>query len=168
MSASFWIAIGIVVVFALLLVACQTSTVITALEAVVDAAEVAVPVIGAATGLPASTMTAIEDYLQAVSQATSQAATILAGTATSAEKTAEIIAAFAKVAAGLALPAGTTAEVVAVVKAVAQAVVNFLAEFPPAAASEPSFKVTASDRTKLMNLKARSETLVTTVRGMKR
>ena len=118
-------------ILALCTAGCQTSTVISTLENVVSAAEIAIPVIGAATGLSAATSAKIVSYLQEVNIATAQAATILAGTGTSAQKAAEIAKAFAAIAAGCnCVPPGTPQEVVAVVNAVAQAVLQFLSNFP--------------------------------------
>jgi hypothetical protein len=162
-----------------LLVGCpSTSTLISVLENVVSAAEIAVPVIGAATGLNPATSAAIVSYLQEVNIATAQAATILAGTGTSAQKAAEIAKAFAAVANGCkCVPAGTPQEIVSVVDAVAQAVLNFLANAttPPVTASSgakaakaPSFKVSASDRIALANIRSRALQNVDKLKGVKR
>lgn len=153
----------------LILVGCTSSQIVNTLEDVVTAAEVAVPVIGGASGVPASTISQIVTYLQAVSMATSQAATILSGAGSSAEKSAQIIAAFAGVASGLNLPAGTAGDVVAVVSAVSQAVVRFLSNFPTSpAAPVPTIKISAADQITLSNLKLRSDADLSKLRGMKR
>src|ERR1700674_5671771 len=94
------IAPALVLILVLLSAACQTSTVISTLENVVSAAEIAIPVIGAATGLSAATSAKIVSYLQEVNIFVSQASTILAGTGTSAQKAAEIAKAGAAIAAG--------------------------------------------------------------------
>jgi hypothetical protein len=158
----------VVLMLAVLMTGCQTSTIISTLEGVVSAAEIAIPVIGAATGLSPATSTAIVSYLQLVNIATAQAATILAGAGTSAQKAALIVQVFAKVAAGCnCVPPGTPSEVVAVVNAVAQAIGNFLANFPPAAKSPP-VKVTAADRTALASIRTRAEHNAASLKGVKK
>ncbi len=118
---------GALLIGALLLSGCQPSTVISSLEAVVAAAEIALPVIGAAAGLPPATMAGIVQYLQLVDVAITRSATILAGTGTVAEKSALIAQAFAGIANGCGcIPAGTPQTVVAVVNAVIQAISKFL------------------------------------------
>ena len=144
-------------ILALLTVGCQTSTVISTLENVVSAAEIAIPVIGAATGLSAATSALIVSYLQEVNIATAQAATILAGTGTSAQKAAEIAKSFAAIANGCnCVPPGTPQEVIAVVNAVAQAVLNFRTNYP-VATPPPVVKITAANRMALANIRVRSE-----------
>ena len=159
-----------VLILVLLLAGCQTSTVISSLESAVSAAEIAIPVIGAATGLNAKTSALIMAYLQQVNVATAEAATILANTSlTSAQKTAEIIKAFAGIAAGCnCVPPGTPQEVVAVVNAVAQAVLNFLTNFQPAPAPPVAVKVSAADATKLASLRARSEANITKLKVVRK
>jgi hypothetical protein len=147
------------VLFTVLLSACSSSQIVASLEAVVAAAELAVPVIGAAGGIPPQTSAVIVSYLQAVGLATGKASVILAGTGTAAEKSAAIVAAFAQVAA-LNLPPGTPAEIVAVINGVSQAVINFLSPFnPPATAARVglNWKLSGRDKAKLADLKARSD-----------
>jgi hypothetical protein len=156
-------------ILALLSVGCQTSTVISTLESVVSAAEIAIPVIGAATGLSSATSAKIVQYLQEVNIATAQASTILAGTGTSAQKAAEIAKAFAAIAQGCnCVPAGTPQEVVAVVNAVAQAVLQFLTNFPPTPAPPPVVKVTAANRMALANIRVRAEANAGKLKGVKK
>ncbi len=156
-------------ILALCTAGCQTSTVISTLENVVSAAEIAIPVIGAATGLSPATSALIVSYLQEVNIATAQAATILAGTGTSAQKAAEIAKAFASIAAGCnCVPPGTPQEVVAVVNAVAQAVLQFLTNFPPTPAPPPAVKVSATDRIALANIRTRSEKNMGNLKGVKK
>jgi hypothetical protein len=163
------IALVLILMLVLFLVACQQSTIISTLEGVVSAAEIAIPVIGAATGLNPATTTAIVSYLQQVNIATAEAATILAGTGTSAQKAALIVQAFAKIAAGCnCIPPGTPQEVVAVVNAVAQAVLQFLTNFPPTPAPAPVVKVSASDRTKLTSIRTRAEANMAQLKGVKK
>jgi hypothetical protein len=156
-------------ILVLLTSACQQSTIISTLEGVVSAAEIAIPVIGAATGLNPATSTAIVSYLQLVNIATAQAATILAGPGTSAQKAAQIVKLFAGIAAGCnCIPPGTPQEVVAVVNAVAQAVVNFLTNFPPTPAPPPVVKVSSGDRAKLTSIRTRAEANIGKLKGVKK
>jgi hypothetical protein len=162
------IAFPMFIALVLFSAACQTSTVIATLENVISAAEIAVPVIAAATHMSPATSAAIVSYLQEVNIATEQAATILAGSGTTAQKATQVVQAFAKIAAGCnCVPAGTPQEVVAVIQAVAQAVQNFLTNFQtpaplagvgnqPGQKPGPSLKVTASDRTALTNIRMRA------------
>lgn len=158
------ISLASVAIVALALISCSSSQIIATLEDVVTAAEIAVTVIGAATGLPANTSAQIVTYLQAVSTATGQASVILAGAGTSAEKAARIVAAFARIAA-LNLPAGTPAQIVAVVRGVGQAVATFLLNFPSNAA--PTVPVSATARLQLSNLKLRSDLIQAKLQGVK-
>jgi hypothetical protein len=162
-------ASALFLILVLLTSACQTSTIISTLEGVVSAAEIAIPVIGAATGLNPATAAAIVSYLQLVNIATAQAATILAGTGTSAQKAAQIVKLFAGIAAGCnCIPPGTPQEVVAVVNAVAQAVLNFLTNFPPTPAPPPALKVSAPDRAKLTSIRVRAEQNMDKLKGVKK
>ncbi len=156
-------------ILALLTTGCQPSTVIATLEGVVSAAEIAIPVIGAATGMSPATLAKIITYLQEVNIATAEASTILAGTGTSAQKAAQIAKAFASIAAGCnCIPAGTPQEVVAVVNAVAQAVLQFLTNFPATPATPPVVKVSASDRGKLTSIRTRAEANAANLKGVKK
>jgi hypothetical protein len=164
MTLQIVIAIALLVLIGIFLVACSSGTVIMALEAAVSAAEVAIPVVAGAVGLPPATLSTIMSYLQAVSEATSQASTILASTTTtSAQKSAAILQAFVTASKALNLPPGTSTEVVSVVNAVATAVANFLTNF----ANAKPVPVTAkpADITKLATLKARPETSIVTLKG---
>jgi len=159
----------ILLIASLLMAGCQSSTIITSLEAAVSAAEIAIPVIGGATGLNPKTSAAIVTYLQEVNIATAQASTILAGPGTSAQKAAQIVQAFAKVAAGCnCIPPGTPQEVVTVVNAVAQAVLNFLTNFPVTPAPPPVIKVSGTARAKLENLRVRSEQNAAKLQGVRK
>ena len=155
-------------ILALLTVGCQTSTVISTLEGVVSAAEIAIPVIGAATGLNPATATQIVAYLQQVNIATAQAATILAGPGSSAQKAASIVIAFAGVSKGCnCLPAGTPQEIITVVNAVAQAVLQFLTNFPPTT-PVPAVKVSSANRIALGNIRTRAESNAANLKGVKK
>lgn len=154
-----------VAIVALALISCTDSQVLTTLEAVVSAAEVALPVIGAATNLdPAITVT-IGEYLRDTSVAARQASAILAGSGTSAQKAAQIAAVFANVA-SLNLPAGTPAEIGVVVNGVIQAVQNFLGQFQSSA--PPVVLVSAKAKAKLANIALRSQLLELKLKEVKR
>jgi len=149
-------------VFALLILsACQPSTLVSALEGVIAAAEIAVPVIGSAVGLPPQTQAAIVAYLQLVDAAAVKASTILAGTGTSAEKSTRIIAAFANITEGCnCIPAGTPQTVVNMVNVVAQAVGKFIGNFQHQGIlpTKPVVvKVGGQDRAALAKIRHRAE-----------
>ena len=76
--------------------------------------------------LSPQTQSLIVTYLKAVSAATGEASTILAGTGTAAQKSAAITSLFAGVAKGLNLPPGVPTEIVTIIQAVSNAVVSFL------------------------------------------
>jgi hypothetical protein len=161
-------SIAILLVLALLMSACGTSQVLSTLEAVVAAAEVALPIVGAAAGVPPPVIAAIQVYLRAVSQASAQAAVILAGPGTAAAKAAQITQAFSAIAAGCnCIPPGTPTQVVSVIDAIARAVINFLANFQPppgssarVAAPKAIAKVSKSDQEKLAAIRARAEIII--------
>jgi hypothetical protein len=146
---------------AALLSSCQPSTLVQSLEGVITAAEVALPVIGAAAGLPPGVLVAIVAYLRLVSAAAAQASTILAGPGSSAEKSAQIVAAFGNLAAGCnCLPAGVPSAVLSVINAVVASVVSFLTPFLSRGlmASKPvAVKVSPADRAALAKIRARCE-----------
>lgn len=167
---------AIMLVPILFLTACTPSTLISTLEAVVSAAEIALPVIGAAAGLPPQVSVGIVQYLQTVDGAIVQASTILAGPGTSAQKSAQIVQAFASIAAGCnCIPPGTPSVIVNVVNAVAQAVGRFLANFPQRTANEssrapsaplPEIKVGRSDRAALSKIRSRAVENMANVKGV--
>ena len=153
--------VGAELLFALVLLSCQPSSLVASLDAVISAAEIALPVIGSAAGLSPQTQAQIVSYLHLVDAATIQAADILAGVGTSAEKAAKIIGVFSAIAQGCnCIPPGTPQTVVAVVNAVVQAVAKFLGNFQSskmAAAKPVSTKVTATDLAGLANIRNRAE-----------
>ncbi len=155
-SAAIAVMIGLLV-----LASCQPSTLVSSLEGVVAAAEVAVPVIGAAAGIPAPALAAIVTYLRLVDAAAGQASTILAGAGTAAEKSAQIVAVFSNITAGCnCIPAGTPAAVVSVINAVTGAVASFISHFASKgilAAQTVEVKVTPRDRVALSKIRLRAE-----------
>lgn len=168
---------AIVLVLALVLNGCQPSTVISMLEAVVTSAEVALPIIGAATGMPIETSGRIIQYLQAVDAAVVEASSILAGPGTSAEKSLRIAQAFSQIAQGCnCVPAGTPQVVISVVDSVVKAVARFLTSVTPTQGlyagrvAPPKIKVSAQDRAALTDIRKRAEqhlTQLQTVKGAK-
>lgn len=141
---------------ALLLTGCQTSTIIRSLEATVVAAEVAIPVIGSATGLPAAVQTEIFMYLRAVNTATTLAASILAAPGDARGKSARILEVFQAIADGVKLPPGTPAEVQAVLTGVMQAVATFLTGLQQPQPGPVKLAFSGREQSKLQTLKARS------------
>ena len=115
----------------LLLSACSTSQVITNLQIALDAITVGLPILAGITGVPASTVTAVESYISATNAALGQASTILAGSGTDAEKAAQIAAAFANIAKPI-VPSQYAA-IAALVATVAGDVAQFLASVPASA-----------------------------------
>jgi hypothetical protein len=135
---------------------------ISLLSGVVSTVEATFPVIAAAVGLDPATTQLISTYLAGVSTAVEQTATILASSATAAQKALEIAAAFAAVPIPN-LPAGTVSTVVAVVQAVITAVENFLKATVPAsgptASRKPTVslgKLSTSDQTALIAIQQRA------------
>ncbi len=146
--------------------ACSQSQVLTTLSAIVSSAEIALPVIGEATGTPPATIEAISKYLRTVGIATAAAADILAGPGSTAEKSALIAKAFAGIANGCnCIPAGTPSRVVAVVDAVARSVLAFLANFPQSGARQmpgaaEAVEIKPGEQKELVELRKRSEAII--------
>ncbi len=164
-------AIAIVLVVVLFLTACQPSTLISALDAVVTAAEIALPIIGSTAGIPPAVMSGIVSYLQAVDVAIHQTSVILAGPGTAADKAAQILAAFAGTAAGCnCIPPGTPQVVVSVIQAVANAIAKFLAQFaqPSLLASDHAIKITRADRAALAKIRTRAEQNLSKLKDLKK
>lgn len=155
----------------LILSACGASQVITDLELAVDAAAVALPLIGPSAGLPPALQAQIQGYLTATSMACGQAADILAGPGTDAAKGAEIAAVFA----GIAVPAvpAQYQGIASAVQQVAVLVAKFLGGLPVASTqplavrapgSRPAVpgnvtKLSDSDRAKLASIKEKVLTM---------
>jgi hypothetical protein len=152
----------------LLLTSCKPSTIVTTLEAIITAAEIAIPVIGAATGLPPQTSALVITYLQDVSTATGQASTILAGSGTPAEKAASIVQVFAKITAGIQLPGNTPPEIQAVLTGVMQAIASFLSNV--GAQPVPAINVSFSeqDKGRLSSIRVRTNASLGKLSAMKR
>jgi hypothetical protein len=166
-------------------VACSQSQLITTLNAAVTAAEIAIPVIGAAVGLPPTTLTAILTYLKLVSTFTGEAATILAGTGTAVQKSLLISEAAITITKGCnCVPPGTPTEVVTVVEAVVNAVGQFLANFPTVKPLPPGtivggapvkvnaatvkINISAADKATLISLKGRSDKMLIVLAGIRK
>jgi hypothetical protein len=167
--------IAIVLIFTLLMitVACNTNQVITSLEVVVTAAEVALPIVASQVGLPPATLAAILTYLKSVNVAIGESSTILSSTTlTTIQKSEQVVLLFTSLAKGCnCLPAGTPQVVVGVIDSVVRAIANFLANVKPTVVSLPpgtvvgsrkamrtsiKVKVSASDKARLDKVKARA------------
>jgi hypothetical protein len=170
--------IGIMLVVFMLAVmimttSCGANQVITSLEVVVTAAEVALPIVAGQVGLSPTTLAAILGYLKNVNVAIAESSTILASTTlTTLQKSEQVILLFTSLAKGCScLPKGTPQVVVDVIDGVVRAIANFLANVKPpvlppgtvvgaapksARSSAIKVKVSASDKTKLDNIKARA------------
>jgi len=158
----------------LFLAGCSPGPLIGSLEAVVIAAEAAIPIIAAAAGLPPQTTTLIVGFLELVLKAADQATTILAGPGTTAEKSAAIIAAFSNLAQGCnCLPAGTPEVVVNVIDAIAKAIAQFLTHFAPkpgltGSAVAPVIKIGRADRAALAKIRTRAEQNMSKLKDLKK
>jgi len=164
----------VAVILLLALTGCSPGPLIGSLEAVVIAAEAAIPIIAAAAGLPPQTTALIIGFLDLVLKAADQATTILAGPGTTAEKSAAIIAAFSSLAQGCnCLPAGTPQVVVNVIDAVAKAIAQFLTHFAPkqgvtGAAIPATIKIGRADRAALAKILTRAEQNMSKLKDLKK
>jgi hypothetical protein len=147
------ISAALAAILILCLAGCAASP-IDILGLAVGALEIALPLIGPAAGVDAATVTAVEGYLSATSQAITQAGDILAGTGSDAQKTTAIISAFAGIAAPV-VPAKYSALVTAVGQ-VAQYVAQFLTSLPAATTAGASHALKAADKTKVTSIQARA------------
>ena len=118
------LVLSTIIVLSLIAVACD-GTALTALEAVITAAQVAIPALSATGAIPAATATLIVNYLDTVNTAVGQTATELATADTAAQKATKIAGFFAT-AVKPALPAGTPQNVVSIIQAVDIAITALL------------------------------------------
>lgn len=180
------VLLALILILCLLNVGCSQSEILTTLTLVVTSAEIAIPVIGAAAGIPPPVIALISTYLQSVAAFTSQASDILAGAGTSAEKAAKILEASTAIAKGCkCFPAGIRmaqreadvvqvlaipANVLAVIVGVERAVVNFLVNFRPhpglVGAAPPAIKLGKADKVALKKLKQRSDQIGMQAKGL--
>ncbi len=77
--------------------ACNTSTLVSNLNAIIAGVDAALPIVQAAGGMPSETQELATEYLSAVSTATSQAATIIQSANSDVVKATMLMALFAKV-----------------------------------------------------------------------
>jgi hypothetical protein len=77
--------------------ACNTSTLVSNLNAIIAGVDAALPIVQAVGGMPSETQELATEYLTAVSTATSQAATIIQSTDSGVLKATALMALFAKV-----------------------------------------------------------------------
>lgn len=166
------IAIILISVILLITVACGANQVITSLEVVVTAAEVALPIVASQVGLSPATLAAVLTYLKAVNVAIAESSTILASTTlTTIQKSEQVVLLFTSLAKGCnCLPKGTPQVVVDVIDGVVRAIANFLANVKPpvlppgtvsatprnARSSTIKVKVSASDKIRLDKIQARA------------
>ena len=165
-SAGFLLLCVLALALSGFLVGCGTSSIVTALEAVIAAAEAAVATLGAVGTIPPATVTLLENYLTSVSEATAFASTELASNDSPAVKATKIIQQFAMIAAPI-LPPGTAQVVVDVIQAVTKAIANFLSQIEaPKTATANLSKLTLSDsdRAKLGKIHERATELEVKVR----
>lgn len=127
-----FLVVGLVLVLSLGMIACKTTTLISNLELVVNAATVAIPIIFAATKVDAVTQANVIAYLNAVDNAVIQSGTELQSTDIQAVKASKIVSYFAG-AVMPNLPAGIPQAVAAAINAVAQEVAKFLSQLQPVA-----------------------------------
>ena len=156
----------------LTMIGCGTNQIIQALQLAVDAASVAIPIVAAATGVPAATVTLLMAYLQAVSTAIDGAVPILDGTGTPSQKAAAILALFASI----KVPnlTGLPAAIVSAIQLVAQRVAEFLAHFAApklgamgAKANQPA-PVSTADHSKLQAIAAKAQANLAAIKAVKK
>jgi len=113
----------------MILLGCTSNQVITSITLALDAAEIALPIVAASTGISPALITQLTNYLAAVGQAFATTTDILARGEPPAQQAADITAAFAGVILP-ALPAGLPVAVVTAIEKVATLVSQFLATLP--------------------------------------
>ena len=161
-------SIAMLLVLALLSAACQSSTLIASLRAVLVAAELAITLAGGPQ-IP---------YLQQVNDFIVKTAIILDGPGTLAEKGALIAAAAASIAADCnCLPPGTPQVVIDAIRAVTDQLCCFLASFGACpgcqkataakAAGGQTLKLSHADRAALSDIRTRAEQNVTNLKGIR-
>lgn len=140
------------------LAGCTPGAVTSALDKVVSAVELALPLLSFA-GVPAPVIVLAQGYLQSVSAAVNETTTELASTDTSAVKAAKIASYFAAAIVPV-LPAGTPPIVAQLLQAVSDAVAAFLKHIAGGqtlvAGKVPEIKVTMRDRAALAKIKERN------------
>lgn len=109
------------------LVSCSTQSLIRALTLVADAADVVLPVVLTAVGVPPPVTALIMGYVSAVAQGVSQAGTLVASGPLTPQLAAQIIAIFAMVLKPV-LPPGLPAVVVGVIDDLANKLASFLGQ----------------------------------------
>ena len=135
----------------LALVGCSTSP-LEYLQLAVGAAEIVLPLVAPSAGIDPATVAAVDNYLNAASEAITQASDILAGTGTDAQKATQILAAFAGIAAPIVPP--QYAALASAVQLVAQYIAQFLASLPTTSTATHAIK--SSDAVKVSAIKARA------------
>lgn len=120
------------------LVSCSTTSLITAISLVADAAQVALPIVLSAVGIPAPLTSIVMGYIAAVAQGVSQAGTLIMSGPLTPQLVAQIVALFAMIAKPV-LPPGLPAVVAGVIDDLANKLASFLGQLetavpPPAPA----------------------------------
>jgi hypothetical protein len=123
--------ISLFLVMALCLVsyACSASTIITDIDIAAQAASVAVPIVLAATGLPASLQSTIIAYLTAANEGLGCAASATEASTDPATVSAAILKCLAGLNIAPTLPAGVAQNVAAVVQALASDIANIINQY---------------------------------------
>jgi len=166
-------SIALVLVAVLSLAACQSSTLVSSLEAVIRAAEFALPVIAAEKQWPPEAQAKGIAYLQLVDAAIVQTSAILSD-ASIALKPEKVLALWASLVAGCnCLPAGTPSEIAAVLGSVGQAVSGFLENFLQGSmkrktlAGLPVVVISRRDASALSKIRTRAEQNLSKLQGLK-
>ncbi len=169
------ILLVVITIITLVSLACQSSTLISTLDAIISSAEVALPIIAQAVGLPPATLTLITTFLSLVDKAIISATNILASNDTAQVKAQLIIAAFANLTNGCkCIPPGTPQVVVDVINGVLKAISKFLANFttvtttPSVLTARPNItiKLKRSDIDKLDGIRVRAEKHQRDIQGL--
>lgn len=164
------VAAVVMLVFVLLLSGCSSGSVVSTLTLVVDAAEIALPIVAGPSGASPAEVAIAEKYLQDVDAAIVASGPILSSAATAAVKAAQIVQLFS----GLAmadLPVGTPQVIITAVNKVSAAVVQFLTNFTTklsVKAGAQEVRVSARDRVALERLAARAKVNLDKIKAAKK
>ncbi len=152
------------IVLCLALIGCTAGTLVNTLNLIVDAAEVALPLLTTLAGVPASITTPALAWLSAVTTVVPEVTAELASTDSSVVKAQKITADFQSVINGPAFTGSVPPRVAAIVQTVTAAISVFLSELaqtsttPLATAAQP-YRLTAGDRHVLSGIVSRANSL---------
>lgn len=126
--------------------ACTQNQIVTSIQTVIMVGQAALPIIAGATGLPASTVQMIANYMGAVSAALQAGLNIASKGGTKAQVAAQIVSACAGIAQPV-LPTGTPSNVATAVANFANSVNDLLRQLqtPQAARSPQKLKITQKE-----------------------